>query len=191
MQPDHDIMVKYVREILAMLGEDPDRNGLRDTPSRFLRALYDAVDRTNMPTPEQLMGVTFDADTSSNQPVIVGPIEFSSTCEHHLLPFTGTAWVSYIPAGNKVVGLSKFARLVDWHSKGLQVQERITTSVVDSIIENTGVSDAACLIQATHTCMATRGARKPQATMTTADYRGRFVHDDVVRSQFMKFSGEV
>lgn len=175
-----------VRAMLLGVGENPDREGLRDTPRRVAKALQERVTPTG-PTPQELLHVTFDdASPAPDQMITVGPIEFSSVCEHHLLPFYGHAFVAYIPGSSMaVVGLSKLARLVDWYSHALQIQERLTGQITEAIEKHLDVLGAACTIHATHTCMTTRGAHKPGAIMRTTSLTGAFRDQDATRAEFL------
>jgi GTP cyclohydrolase I len=175
-----------VRDLLIAAGQDPDRPGLFDTPRRVLKALIEATTPTG-PAPEELLAVTFsDASPAPDQMITLGPIEFSSTCEHHLLPFWGHAFVAYIPGPTgAVVGLSKLARLVDWYARSLQIQERLTAQVTGAIEKHLDVLGAACAIHATHSCMVTRGARKPGSIMRTTSLTGVFREQDPTRAEFL------
>ncbi len=160
-----------VRELLIAVGEDPDREGLRDTPARVARAyveIFAGLDQD----PEALLATTFDID--HEEMVIVRDIEVYSTCEHHLVPFHGVAHVGYIPSKDgKVTGLSKIARLVDVYAKRPQVQERLTTQVADALVEHLRVQGAIVVIEAEHLCMSMRGARKPGSRTITSAVRGQ------------------
>jgi len=169
-----------VRVLLAMI-DDPDREGLRDTPRRVVDALKEMTSGHAI-DPATLLGVTFNEH--SREMIIVRGIEFSSLCEHHLLPFTGTADVAYI-ASNKVVGLSKLARLVDAFARRLQVQERMTSQIADAIETHLHSEGVAVVITGRHACMGCRGVRKPAAEMVTSAMRGRFMHDATTRAEFV------
>lgn len=186
--PERMVAAEGIRALLRLVGEDPTRDGLAETPGRVIRALEASCDRRGMPTPEQLMTRVFDTTTRPDQMIAVGPISFATLCEHHLLPFSGHAWIGYLPSEAKVVGLSKFARLVDWHARGLQVQERLTEDITDSIVKYAGIESAACLIRSQHACMTTRGALKPEAEMVTSDLRGAFLDNHETRAEFVAFA---
>lgn len=177
-----------VRDLLTAAGQDPERPGLIDTPRRVLKALKEATTPMG-PPPEELLAVTFsDASPAPDQMITLGPIPFSSTCEHHLLPFWGSAWVAYIPGPTgAVVGLSKLARLVDWYARSLQIQERLTAQVTGAIEKHLDALGAACAIEATHSCMTTRGARKPGATMRTTSLTGVFRDQPETRAEFLAY----
>lgn len=175
-----------VRMLLEGIGENPDRPGLKDTPRRVVQALLQATAPQGK-SPEELLHVTFDdASPAPDQMITVGPVSFSSLCEHHLLPFTGHAYVAYIPgASGKVVGLSKLARLVDWFAHSLQIQERLTAQITGAIEKHLDVLGAACTIHASHSCMTTRGANKPGSIMRTTSLTGAFRDQDATRAEFL------
>jgi GTP cyclohydrolase IA len=158
-----------VREILIAIGEDPDRDGLKETPDRVARAYAEMF--TGLETdPADVLSKTFEID--HDEMVLVRDIEVWSTCEHHLLPFTGVAHVAYIPAKGKITGLSKLARLVDAFAKRPQVQERLTTQVADALVEHLHPQGVMVVIECEHLCMTMRGVRKPGAKTVTSAVRG-------------------
>lgn len=176
-----------VRALLELCGDDPGRDGLADTPRRVVGALRQLC--TPAPTdPETLLGRVFDADGDTDQMITVGPIRFASLCEHHLFPFTGSAWVGYLPSGPQVVGLSKFARVVDYYAARLQVQERLTRQVADAIMKYAPAAGCAVKVVGWHTCMSARGAAKPESVMVTSELRGPFRDDAQVRGEFLRFA---
>lgn len=159
-----------VREILAAVGEDPERQGLLDTPARVARA-YTEILGGYAEDPARHLDRQFEVD--HDEMVVVKDIPFASLCEHHMLPFIGTAAVAYIPsADGKVCGLSKLARLVDGYARRLQVQERLTSQVADALARDLGARGAMVIITAEHLCMTVRGVRKPGAVTTTSALRG-------------------
>lgn len=161
---------KAVRDLLIAIGEDPDRDGLRETPARVARAYAESFGGLHM-TPEEVLTTTFDA--GHDELVIVRDIEMFSTCEHHLVPFFGLAHVGYIPNSNgRITGLSKLARLVDVFARRPQVQERLTSQIADSLVEILQPMGAIVVIQAEHLCMAMRGVRKPGSKTITSAVRG-------------------
>ena len=171
-----------VREILLAVGEDPDRDGLVDTPGRVARA-YAEVFSGLRADPAELLATTFDID--HGELVIVRDIPLYSTCEHHLVPFHGVAHVGYLPGGSgKVTGLSKIARLVDLFAKRPQVQERLTTQVADALVEHLDVGGVIVVVEAEHLCMSMRGVRKPGATTITSAVRGQ-LRDSTTRAEAM------
>ena len=161
---------RAVRELLIGIGEDPDRDGLKETPARVARAYAESFGGLHM-TAEDVLTTTFDA--GHDELVIVRDIEMFSTCEHHLVPFFGLAHVGYIPNQNgRITGLSKLARLVDVYSRRPQVQERLTTQVADAIVNILEPRGAIVVIEAEHLCMAMRGVRKPGSKTITSAVRG-------------------
>jgi GTP cyclohydrolase I len=167
---DQDRLEKAVREILLACGEDPDRDGLRDTPARVARAYR-----------EMFAGLYTDADAvldktfeeSHDELVLVTDIPMFSVCEHHLVPFHGVAHVGYIPSDDgRVTGLSKLARLVDLYARRPQVQERLTSQIADALMRKLEPRGAIVVVEAEHMCMAMRGIRKPGARTTTSAVRG-------------------
>lgn len=167
---DETRIAAAVREILLAIGENPDREGLARTPMRVARA-YAEMTAGMREDPKRHLQTIFNEQY--DEVVLLRDISFNSICEHHLLPFTGRAHVAYLPAG-KVVGLSKLARLVEGFARRPQVQERLTNQVCDAIMETLAPKAAACVIEATHTCMTVRGAKKPGAVMVTSALRGLF-----------------
>lgn len=160
-----------VRELLLALGEDPDREGLRDTPARVARA-YAETFAGMWQTPEDALNRTFAVDHS--ELVIVRDIELYSTCEHHLVPFHGVAHVGYIPARDgRVTGLSKIARLVDVFARRPQVQERLTTQIADALVDHLHAQGVLVVVECEHLCMSMRGVRKPGAMTITSAVRGQ------------------
>ncbi len=160
-----------VRELLAAIGEDPDREGLRETPARVARAFVENV-RGLREDPAEILATTFEIE--HDELIIVRDIEVYSLCEHHLVPFHGVAHVGYVPsADGRVTGLSKLARLVDVYARRLQVQERLTTQVADSLVEHLGAKGVIVVVEAEHLCMSMRGVRKPGARTITSAVRGQ------------------
>ncbi|WP_269429234.1 GTP cyclohydrolase I FolE [Actinobaculum suis] len=160
-----------VREILRGIGEDPDREGLRDTPGRIARAMAEVFAGIGH-DPDVVLDAQFDV--GFHEMVIVRDIEFQSVCEHHMLPFYGTAAVAYIPGpAGKVTGLSKLARLVQGYARRLQVQERLTTQIADALMHRLGAAGALVIIKAEHMCMTMRGVRSQGATTVTSAVRGQ------------------
>lgn len=171
-----------VREILLAIGEDPDREGLRDTPARVARA-YREIFAGLWQQPEDVLTTTFDL--GHDELVLVRDIELVSSCEHHLLPFHGVAHVGYIPStSGKITGLSKLARLVDVYARRPQVQERLTTQIADSLMRILEPRGAIVVIEAEHMCMSVRGIRKPGAKTLTSAVRGQ-LRDPATRAEAM------
>lgn len=172
-----------VRELLIAVGEDPDREGLQDTPARVARA-YEEVFAGLHVDPTEVLNKTFSED--HQELVLVKDIPIYSTCEHHLVPFFGHAHIGYIPGKNgQVTGLSKLARLVDLFAKRPQVQERLTTQVADAIVEKLGAQSVIVVIECEHLCMAMRGIRKPGARTTTSAVRGGFKANPASRAEVL------
>ncbi|HET7026929.1 MAG TPA: GTP cyclohydrolase I FolE [Candidatus Limnocylindrales bacterium] len=170
-----------VRDILREIGEDPDRDGLRATPSRVHR-MYAELTAGYRVDPERLINdAIFDVDYS--EMVVVKEIPFYSLCEHHLLPFFGRAAVAYIPRG-RVVGLSKIPRIVEMYARRLQVQERMTQQVADFLMDRLDPKGVGIVVEATHLCAVMRGVRKPGTVMTTSAVLGLFRTSDKTRSEF-------
>ena len=170
-----------VRQILAEIGEDPDREGLVGTPERVHR-MYTELTAGYMVDPERLInGAVFDVDYS--EMVVVKDIPFYSLCEHHLLPFFGSAAVAYIPRG-RVIGLSKIPRIVETYARRLQVQERLTQQVADFLQAHLAPQGVGVVMEATHLCAVMRGVRKPGTIMTTSAVLGLFRTRDRTRAEF-------
>jgi len=171
-----------VREILTEIGEDPDRQGLLGTPGRVHR-MYTELTAGYHVDPDRLMnGAIFEVDYS--EMVVVKDIPFYSLCEHHLLPFFGSAAVAYIPRG-RVVGLSKIPRIVEMYSRRLQVQERLTQQIADFLQIRLEPQGVGVVIEATHLCAVMRGVRKPGTVMTTSAVLGLFRSRDKTRGEFL------
>jgi GTP cyclohydrolase I len=161
---------KAVRELLIALGEDPERDGLRDTPARVARSMKENYEGL-WKSPEDVLTTTFDL--GHKELVIVRDIEVFSQCEHHLVPFHGVAHIGYIPgAEGRITGLSKLARLVDVYARRPQVQERLTTQIADALVEILDASGVIVVIDCEHLCMSMRGVRKSEARTTTSAVRG-------------------
>lgn len=173
---------KAVRELLIAVGEDPDREGLRETPGRVARA-YKEIFAGLWQEPEDVLTTTFDL--GHDEMVLVKDIEIVSLCEHHLLPFRGVAHVGYIPAeSGKITGLSKLARLVEVFARRPQVQERLTTQVADSLMRILEARGAVVVVEAEHMCMSVRGIRKHGAKTITSAVRGQ-MRDSTTRAEAM------
>ncbi len=171
-----------VREILLAVGEDPERDGLKETPARVARA-YEEAFRGLREDPAELLGTTFDI--GHEELVLVRDVPFYSMCEHHLVPFYGNAHIGYIPSPEgKVTGLSKLARLVDIFAKRPQVQEQLTTQVVDALMTHLEPQGAIVVVEAEHLCMSMRGVSKPGAKTITSAVRGQ-LRNAATRSEAM------
>ena len=179
---DFDRAEAAVRDLLIAIGEDPDRDGLRDTPVRVARA-YQEMFRGLQMDPDEVLTTTFDI--GHDEMVLVKDIELYSTCEHHLVPFHGVAHIGYIPNDTgRITGLSKLARLVDVFAKRPQVQERLTTQVADSLVRILEPRGAIVVLEAEHLCMSMRGVRKPGAKTVTSAVRGS-LRDPATRAEAM------
>ncbi len=179
---DHARAEAAVRELLIAIGENPDRDGLRETPGRVARA-YEELIRGIRERPEDVLTTSFEL--GHEEMVLVRDIEMWSLCEHHLVPFTGVAHVGYIPnEDGRITGLSKLARLVDVYSRRPQVQERLTTQVADSVMGLLQARGAIVVIEAEHLCMTMRGVRKPGSKTITSAIRGS-MHNAATRSEAM------
>lgn len=179
---DAPAVERAIRDLLVAVGEDPDRDGLRDTPARVARALAEQYSGLSQ-SPEDVLTTVFDL--AHDELVLVKDIELHSTCEHHLLPFHGVAHVGYIPGTDgRITGLSKLARLVDVFARRPQVQERLTSQVADSLMRILHPRGAIVVIEAEHMCMTIRGVRKPAARTVTSAVRGG-LRDPATRAEAM------
>ena len=177
-----------VRTIIQYIGDNPDREGLVDTPERVVRSwerLYGGYTQDA----KAILERSFQSD-GYDQMIMLGPVEFYSTCEHHLLPFVGTAHVAYIPGESKrVVGVSKLARVVEVFARRLQIQERLTAQIADAVDEAVEPLGVGVIIRAKHLCMTSRGVEKPTSSMTTAAVRGALLDDARARTEFYDLVG--
>jgi GTP cyclohydrolase I len=179
---DQDRIQRAVREILAAIGEDPDRDGLLDTPRRVAKAYAEMFAGLHQDAGE-VLSTSFDLN--HQELVLVKDIPFYSTCEHHLVPFHGAAHVGYIPSEDgRVTGLSKLARLVEVYARRPQVQERLTTQIVDAMMEHLKPKGAIVVIECEHMCMSMRGIRKPGAKTVTSAVRGQ-IRETATRAEAM------
>ena len=174
---------RAVREILLAVGEDPERDGLKDTPARVARAMTEQFGGLLL-APRDVLTTVFDAD--HEEMVLVRDIELYSTCEHHLVPFFGQAHVGYIPnEKGQITGLSKLARLVDVFARRPQVQERMTSQIADAMMAILEPRGVIVIIEAEHLCMSMRGVRKPGAKTVTSAVRGSFLSSESTRLEAM------
>jgi len=184
---DLEAMTDLAQRWIGLIGEDPQREGLVDTPQRVARA-WAFLTRGYQQTLEEVVGqAIFTADGS--EMVVVKDIEFYSMCEHHMLPFFGRVHIGYIPR-KKILGLSKFARIVDMYSRRLQLQERLATQIADAIVEVLDPLGVGVVIEGTHLCMMMRGVEKQQSVTVTSAMRGSFRKDQRTRSEFLSFIGD-
>lgn len=180
LPPTQGELESAVKTLLLGIGENPEREGLIDTPRRVVKALREMT-AGEQENPQLILGRAFEENHSN--PVTVGPIRFTSLCEHHLLPFVGEAFVSYVPHG-RVVGLSKIPRLVKCFARRLQLQERLTDQIASAMFIHTGALGVAVRIQAHHSCMGCRGVEQPDAQMITTAFLGSFCNPDFRREFF-------
>lgn len=179
---DQDRIRQAVREILLAIGEDPDREGLLETPDRVARMYAEIFSGVTGEPPSFHLARTFTQ--KHEEMVLVKDIEFASCCEHHLLPFIGKVHVAYLPNG-RIVGLSKLARVVDAVSRRPQVQERMTETIADLLMTQLKARGVGVIIEATHTCMTIRGVRKPGSMTITSSMRGGFLDHPATRAEMM------
>lgn len=176
-------MQEEIRNILLAIGEDPAREGLRDTPKRVEKSLQFLTRGYRQSLEEVVNGALFDAE--SDDMVIVRDIEFFSMCEHHMLPFFGKCHVGYIPKG-KIIGVSKVARIVDMFARRLQVQERLTKQVSEALMKILGAEGVGVVVEAQHLCMQMRGVEKQHSVMTTSSMVGSFRRELATRNEFTR-----
>nr|WP_236842378.1 GTP cyclohydrolase I FolE [Boudabousia tangfeifanii] len=167
---------------LRAIGEDPTRDGLQETPARVARAWREITGGLHT-DPAKHLERTFEID--HNEMVLVRDIPFYSVCEHHLLPFFGQAHVAYIPAGGRVTGLSKLARVVEGYARRPQVQERLTSQIADALVESLGAKGVGVVLSGEHMCMTMRGVSKPGSQTITSALRGAMRTNDATRAEFM------
>jgi GTP cyclohydrolase I len=176
-------MKDSIRNILIQMGEDPDRDGLKDTPQRVMESYLFLTRGYKQKLEDVVNDAFFDVD--SNDMVIVRQIEFYSLCEHHLLPFFGRCHVGYIPNG-KVFGVSKIARIVDMYARRLQLQERLTQQIAETIKETINAEGVGVVMEAQHLCMLMRGVEKQNSIMTTSSMQGSFRKEAATRNEFLR-----
>ncbi|WP_339466402.1 GTP cyclohydrolase I FolE [Pseudomonas sp. EA_65y_Pfl2_P74] len=176
-------LASHYREILLGVGENPDREGLRDTPKRAAKAMQFLCDGYTMNLEEIINGALFESQ--NDEMIIVRDIELYSLCEHHMLPFIGKAHVAYIPTG-RVLGLSKVARVVDMFARRLQIQENLTRQIADAIQQITDAAGVAVVIEARHMCMMMRGVEKQNSAMTSSVMLGAFRNSSSTRQEFLQ-----
>lgn len=182
-KPGRDEAEEAVRTLLRFIGENPARDGLTETPARYVRALEQhfagyAVD------PHLLLQKTFGETAGYNEMVLLRAIPFESHCEHHVAPILGRAWVAYLP-DTRVVGISKLARVVQAYAKRLQIQEKMTAQIAKAIDEVLQPKGVAVVLEAAHQCMTTRGVHKPGVNMVTSHMLGAFRQDEATRKEFL------
>lgn len=175
-------MTQHYLKLIEALGEDPNRDGLQGTPARAAKAMAFLNKGYSEDLSTIVNGALFDSEM--DQMITIKNIEFYSLCEHHLLPFHGQCHIAYIPTG-KVLGLSKFARIVEMYARRLQIQENLTKQIAEAIAEITSSPNVAVVIEAHHLCMAMRGVEKQNANMTTSKMLGSFRRNDKTRAEFL------
>ncbi|CAA0089629.1 GTP cyclohydrolase 1 [Zhongshania aliphaticivorans] len=175
-------MEKAFADIIKKIGEDPNRDGLLDTPARAAKAFEFLTEGYHRDVNDVVNDALFDSDC--NEMVVVSDIELYSLCEHHLLPFIGKCHVAYIPQG-KVLGLSKVARIVDLYARRLQIQEGLTTQIANTMMDVTGADGVGVIIEARHMCMMMRGVEKQNSVMRTSAMLGAFKDNQATRTEFL------
>ncbi|UCG89467.1 MAG: GTP cyclohydrolase I FolE [Gemmatimonadota bacterium] len=178
-------IARAVREILAAIGEDPDRERLFDTPARVARAYVEMFAGMREDAVVHL-AKQFDQEQEGDDAIVLKNIQFTSMCEHHLLPFAGRAHVAYLPDHGKVTGLSKLARTVDVFARRPQLQERLTAQIADALVEHLDPRGVAVVVEAEHSCLKLRGAEKHDAEMVTSAFRRAFERDRVLRGEVLQ-----
>lgn len=186
-RPDRGDAENAVRTLIRWAGDDPDREGLLDTPARVVRA-YEEFFAGYLEDPVQLLSRTFGEVDGYDEMVVMTDIRFESHCEHHMVPIIGKAHVAYLP-GRRVVGISKLARLVDLYAKRLQIQERMTVQIADTLNDVLQPKGVAVVIEGSHQCMTTRGVHKPGSAMVTSRMLGAFRDDASTRREFLAMIG--
>lgn len=186
-QPNRNDAENAVRTLIRWAGDDPDREGLLDTPARVVRS-YEEFFAGYREDPVQTLSRTFSEVEGYDEMIVMTDIRFESHCEHHMVPIIGKAHVAYLP-DRRVVGISKLARLVDIYAKRLQIQEKMTVQIADTLNEVLQPKGVAVVIEAAHQCMTTRGVHKPGATMVTSRMLGAFLLDSMTRREFLAIIG--
>lgn len=182
-----DNLQGHYSKILELLGEDVNREGLVDTPKRAAKAMQFLTDGYHTKLEDIVNGAVFEADT--DEMVIVQDIEFYSLCEHHVLPFIGRCHIAYLPSG-KVLGLSKFARIVDMYARRLQIQEGLTKQIAEAVEEVTGAKGVGVIMEGKHMCMMMRGVQKQNSSMVTSVMKGAFRESQATRNEFLRLIGK-
>jgi GTP cyclohydrolase I len=186
-RPDRQAAEEAVRTLIRWAGDDPDREGLVDTPARVVRA-YEEFFAGYLEDPVQILSRTFSEVDGYDEMIVMTDIRFESHCEHHMVPIIGKAHVAYLP-DHRVVGISKLVRLVDIYAKRLQIQEKMTVQIADTLNDILQPQGVAVVIEAAHQCMTTRGVHKPGATLVTSRMLGVFRTDSATRREFLAMIG--
>lgn len=176
-----------VRTLIHWSGDNPDREGLLDTPSRVVRA-YDEFYAGYSQDPEEILRTTFEETDGYDEMVVLKNISFQSHCEHHMVPIIGKASIAYLP-NNRVVGISKLVRVLEAYAKRLQIQEKMTTQIANAINDVLNPKGVAVVVEGEHQCMTTRGVQKPGVSMVTSSMLGAFREDASTRREFLAFIG--
>ena len=179
--------IEAITRIISAIGDDPQREGLQNTPQRVIRS-WDKLYGGYREDPAEVLKAVF-VEGSCDEMVILKDIEFYSTCEHHMLPFFGRCSIGYIPSG-RVVGVSKLARLVEVYARRLQIQERLTTQIADTLVQYLTPKGVMVVMEAQHFCMTARGVEKQDSIMVTSAVRGTFKEETVARSEFLRLIGK-
>ena len=185
IQNNYEEIKVLVSQLLSLLGEDPTREGLVDTPKRVAKMFGELLEGYTKNVKDLVNGAIFTIDYETNEMVMVESIEYSSLCEHHMLPFTGVAHIAYIPNG-KVIGLSKIPRIVELFARRLQIQERLTHQVADALFEIIDAKGVAVQFEGVHSCAQLRGVKKHNMNMKTLAYRGDFMENKDLRDEFIQ-----
>ncbi len=178
---------EHYASILSILGEDLQRDGLIDTPKRAAKAMQFLTDGYQMQLDDVVNGAIFEADT--DEMVVIQDIEYYSLCEHHMLPFIGRCHIAYIPEG-RVLGLSKFARIVDMYARRLQIQEGLTKQIADAVAQVTQAKGVGVIMEGKHMCMMMRGVQKQNSSMVTSVMLGSFRSSQATRNEFLRLIGK-
>jgi GTP cyclohydrolase I len=179
-------LANFYRQIILELGEDPEREGLRDTPKRAAKAMQFLTRGYSQTLEELVNGAVFESET--DEMVLIKDIELYSMCEHHLLPFIGKCHIAYLPRG-KVLGLSKFARIVDMYARRMQIQENLTRQVAEAVQQVTGARGVGVVVEARHLCMMMRGVEKQNSSMSSSVMLGAFRDNPTTRQEFLMLVG--
>ncbi|GAC35644.1 GTP cyclohydrolase I FolE [Paraglaciecola polaris] len=182
-----DDLTHHYSQILSILGEDTKRGGLVDTPKRAAKAMQFLTNGYQKNLSDVVNGAIFEADT--DEMVVIQNIEYYSLCEHHILPFIGQCHIAYLPKG-KVLGLSKFARIVDMYARRLQIQEGLTKQIADAVQEVTGAAGVGVIMEGKHMCMTMRGVQKQNSSMVTSVMLGAMRKSDATRNEFLRLIGK-
>jgi len=186
-RPDRDEALKAVRTLIRWAGDDPDREGLIETPDRVVRS-YEEFFSGYGQEPAEVLAKTFSEVDGYDEMIVMNDIRFESHCEHHMVPIIGKAHIGYLPA-HRVVGISKLARLVEVYARRLQIQEKMTVQIADTLQQVLRPKGVAVVIEAAHQCMTTRGVHKPGATLVTSRMLGAFRDDPTTRREFLAIIG--